>query len=363
MKVEIESLEALDNFIARNHHLAHCAVQSVNCASRSFAGLDVTGTIFMGCIFRPGDEDIIRSGGGLIFPRLPALPFNPYRAELWTPDLLYSGLSSGYEQCTDAVIYRWWRDSVTSRNLESELACTLHDHSMTDALIETMDQLGRRNIIGVMGGHAAVRGSYEYHRAAVLGRTLADEGAVVLTGGGPGAMEAANLGASCTRTMTDMMKDIDELSRVPTWGPDPTEWARSAHVVRTRGGYERTTLGIPTWYYGHEPPNLFATRTAKYFNNALREESLYRLSRGGIVFSPGAAGTVQEIFQSLTDNYYAQSSSAISPMILLGRDYWTKTLPAWPLVQQLAVGRLMGSAIHLVDTVAEVMDALRQTPS
>ena len=34
----------------------------------------------------------------------------------------------------------------------------------------------------------------------------------------------------------------------------------------------RLSLGVPTWFYGHEPPNLFATRIAKFFTNALRED-------------------------------------------------------------------------------------------
>ena len=41
-------------------------------------------------------------------------------------------------------------------------------------------------------------------------------------------------------------------------------------------------LAIPTWLYGHEPANLFAGRIAKYFSNAIREDMILRLARGGI---------------------------------------------------------------------------------
>jgi hypothetical protein len=33
---------------------------------------------------------------------------------------------------------------------------------------------------------------------------------------------------------------------------------------------------IPTWFYGYEPPDVFASAMAKYFSNALREDVLLR---------------------------------------------------------------------------------------
>ena len=109
---------------------------------------------------------------------------------------------------------------------------------------------------------------------------------------------------------------------------------------------------MPTWHYGHEPPNLFATAVAKYFRNALREAILLQVCDAGIVFLPGAGGTVQEVFQDACENYYA-TEDAVAPMVLVGRTYWTQTLPAWPLLQALARGRAMEEHIHLVDTVEE----------
>ena len=68
-----------------------------------------------------------------------------------------------------------------------------------------------------------------------------------------------------------------------------------------KGGH---SIGIPTWFYGHEPPNAFASHIAKYFANATREDGLLARSNAGVVFLPGAAGTVQEIFDNATPNYY-----------------------------------------------------------
>ena len=77
----------------------------------------------------------------------------------------------------------------------------------------------------------------------------------------------------------------------------------------------------------------------------------------GIVFLPGAGGTVQEVFQDACENYYADESS-MAPMVLVGRHHWTEELPAWPLLRSLARGRAMEDQIHLVDTIEEALEAL-----
>ena len=105
-----------------------------------------------------------------------------------------------------------------------------------------------------------------------------------------------------------------------------TAWAESARAVAEAHGEPTDSLGIPTWHYGHEPPNLFATAIAKYFRNAQREAILLELCDAGIVFLPGAGGTVQEVFQDACENFYADESS-VAPMVLVGRRYWTEDLP------------------------------------
>jgi hypothetical protein len=40
-------------------------------------------------------------------------------------------------------------------------------------------------------------------------------------------------------------------------------------------------------------------------------------------------------------------------MILVGVEYWSATLPVWPLLQTLAANRAMATSVHLVDTVDE----------
>jgi predicted Rossmann-fold nucleotide-binding protein len=121
-----------------------------------------------------------------------------------------------------------------------------------------------------------------------------------------------------------------------------------AHVTRSD-----SSLGVPTWFYGHEPPNPFCTRTAKYFRNAIREDVLLHLCRDGIAFLPGSAGTLQEVFQAACENYYS-APEEIAPMVLVGRDHWTRELPAWPLLSALAAGRPIAARLVLVDRADEV---------
>ncbi|WP_405602621.1 hypothetical protein [Streptomyces sp. NBC_01410] len=47
----------------------------------------------------------------------------------------------------------------------------------------------------------------------------------------------------------------------------------------------------------------------------------------------------------------------------MNRVHWTRTLPAWPLLQSLAMGRAMESRIALVDSVDEAPAALMSLTS
>jgi predicted Rossmann-fold nucleotide-binding protein len=202
------------------------------------------------------------------------------------------------------------------------------------------------------GGHGIARTDPAYRSAVLLGRTLTRAGLTVATGGGPGAMEAANLGASLSSyDDAAVTSTLSALAATPSFRPSIADWASTGLAVRRDfpgdGG-----VSIPTWFYGHEPPNVFATSIAKYFSNALREDVLLSRARGGIIYLPGAAGTVQEIFQAVTPNYYGDAATQV-PMILVDINYWTATLPVWPLLQGLAADRPMASSLYLVNTIEE----------
>lgn len=271
-------------------------------------------------------------------------PPGQHRTRLYSADELYDARS--YDQSHDRRAYDWSR---TANGPEDKLARVLHDDGIDTALAAWV---AGRSLVGVMGGHAVERGQPSYADAARLGRLLAEHHTVA-TGGGPGAMEAANLGARLGAAPAGALDDaLAALAAVPSYRPSADAWADAARAVIAAHPDPAESLGVPTWFYGHEPPNLFPTAIAKYFRNALREAILLQICNAGIVFLPGAAGTVQEIFQDACENYYADES-AVATMVLVGRRYWTETLPAWPLLQALAGGRAMESRIHLVDTVDE----------
>ncbi len=209
-----------------------------------------------------------------------------------------------------------------------------------------------------MGGHALRRDEPAYADAARFGHAVGDR-LTVVTGGGPGAMEAANLGAYMSaRPRRSLEAALRQLAKAPEFRPSVDDWLAPAHAVRARYPDGMDSLGIPTWYYGHEPTNVFATTIAKYFRNALRESMLVQICDAGVVFLPGAGGTVQEVFQDACENYYADESS-VAPMVLVGVEYWTETVPAWPLLQSLARGRPMEPHVHLVDSIDEAAALVR----
>ncbi|MGJ3189516.1 LOG family protein [Paenarthrobacter sp. FR1] len=326
--------------------------------SRELKALDAQGAIFLGCTFDDGVEESLRRRGALLFPTLHGIPFNPYRGSLYTAAELYPDITSTeYESTLDAQVYQWSILPGQRGNLDATLAAALHDHAIGDALDELLDHgaLAGTKIVGVMGGHAAQRGTREFADAARLGRLLARSGFAVATGGGPGAMEAANMGAYLSGLPdAGSAAALEALAAVPGFRPSVTAWARQAAAVVESHPEGTPTLGIPTWFYGHEPPNLFATHIAKYFANATREAILLELCKGGIVFLPGAAGTVQEIFQDACENYYG-APETITPMVLVGREHWERTFPAWPMLQSLAAGKPMADRIFLVDSVEEAL--------
>ncbi|AJF67537.1 LOG family protein [Streptomyces vietnamensis] len=357
---EIHTLAEFDAALARPGSLAGQRIQSVDLTGRTFALLTAATAeaVFLGCPMEPEAAAKVRADGALVFPPVPELPFDPYRARLYTPEELFAGIAeTGYESTPDFLAYAWFGRTRADGDILSSILRSLHDDAVSDALDEHLDGAP---VVGVMGGHAMGRGTEAYAGAARLGMSLARAGLTVATGGGPGAMEAANLGAYLARFDDDALAGaLDLLSEAPSFTPSVTDWARAAFAVRAMWPDGGDSVGIPTWFYGHEPPNPFAGHIAKYFANATREDGLLARSTAGIVFLPGAAGTVQEIFDNATPNYYG-SRGAPTPMILVNRAHWTTHLPAWPLLETLAAGRPMATRIALVDSIDEAPEALKR---
>jgi predicted Rossmann-fold nucleotide-binding protein len=268
-------------------------------------------TTVLGCALAVGDADRLAALGVAVFPTLPDLPFAVYRAELYSWDELITPIpTSG--STLDAHLGAWFTASSTSAH--DAVIRAVHDATIDAAVARFVE--GRR-VAGVMGGHALERQAPLYRRVAELGRALTRAGFSVATGGGPGVMEAANLGAWIAPFADDA---LEAAMGALTTG------ASGAVEVRSRWSGGGESLGVPTWVYVDEPTSAFATHIAKYFTNSIREDGLLAIARSGVVYAPGGAGTQQEIF---TDT--AQNSLTLykvrSPMIFFGRQFFEQDHP------------------------------------
>lgn len=364
--IEIESLDALREVLARDTSLAGLRWQGLalgDVEATLMQRKDFSGLVVLGGEVSMTLEHHLRVGGAIIFPAAPDAPVRPYRGTLYTAEELYEGVSEhGYEHTPDAMSYAWAEDACLRHDAYVTVLRAIHDDAMSDALAA---HTRNRPVVGVMGGHALARGTDAFAQAAQLGHALANAGCVVATGGGPGAMEAANLGAWAP-TQAILTQALEAIAAVPNFAEDIGAWALAALEITRAYPQDRDddsvrSLAIPTWFYGHEPPNVFGDHIAKFFSNAVREDLLLEHSTAGLVVLPGAAGTTQEIFQMSTRMYY-EKDGPLPPMILVGKEHWNEKLPVWPLLQALGAGRPMGQALHLVDSIDEVPDLIAATP-
>ena len=168
-------------------------------------------------------------------------------------------------------------------------------------------------------GSARIPGdSPEYERARQVGRAIGEAGFAVITGGAPGAMEAANRGAQDAGVLSVGLNI--EL---------PHEQAINPYV----------DLGIEFHY--------FFTRKLMFV----------RYSEAFVVF-PGGFGTFDELFEALT---LIQTGKAVDhPVILEGPEFWSGLID-WIASHPLAEGMLtredLGQA-EVADGVEDVMSRL-----
>lgn len=283
---------------------------------------------------------------------------------LYSPEELYEGFiperPESYENCYDGRVYRHYLKKGKFRtDFKETLARTLHDHSISDCLQDYLSQHDEHKLIGVMGGHNLSRLDQAYIQVVKLSKRLAEAGYLMITGGGPGAMEATHLGAwMAGRSEEDLQEALSIMSVAPLY--TDKLWLSTAWEVHNRFpnlGYE--SLGVPTWLYGHEPSTPLATHIAKYFDNSIREDGILTISKGGIIYTPGSAGTLQEIFQEAVQNHYLTFGYA-SPMIFMGKDFWTKEIPIWPLMMDLVEkGKYKNLILCLTDEAADVERVLQ----
>ncbi len=271
---------------------------------------------------------------------LESVPFCVNQQRLYTGKSLYKGYNperpESFDKSYDLKVYHYFIDhgKQAKEPLEA-FARSIHDFHIMKQMQLLLKRYPRTRVAGVMGGNAMLRTDESYLDVVRLSKRLTEEGFLMCSGGGSGAMEATNLGGMLAgRSEAEMLDAVAILRTAPSMH-DAEYFVRSFEVLnkypRLRGYY---SLSIPTWLYGHEPTNPFASHIAKLFDNSIREDTLLTIAYGGIIYSPGSAGTIQEIFQDALQNQY-NTLGVNSPMVFLNKKYWTEKVPIYSTLERL----------------------------
>lgn len=304
---------------------------------------------------------------------------------LYAPSTLYEGydaadeLSLGHTLDFRAYLGATIQGRRTPRSAGVASARALHDSAVTTQLAIA---LRTARPVAVMGGHKMARSSESYRAVADLSMRLSTAGYLMLSGGGPGAMEATHLGArlSGVGTADGLSEALEVMRRDPSLDTFPLAnaselivggnfslealkkveaWLRPAFEVSAlTANHPGESIGIPTWLYGHEPSTPLATRLAKYYDNSIREDGLLAVATSGIIYTPGRAGTLQEIFQDAAQNYYPAEGAPVSPMVFLDIDeVWSCQFPVLRILRSL-FGEKTEDFIYLVKTAEEAAEVI-----
>lgn len=158
-----------------------------------------------------------------------------------------------------------------------------------------------------------------YQLAHKIGSLLAEEGISVMTGGGPGIMEAANRGA------------------------------------KEAGG---RTLGCNIILPHEQIPNPYLDKWIDFHYFFVRKVMLVKYSFGFIIF-PGGFGTLDEIFETATLRQTGKVQNF--PIILMGVDYWKplQTLFNESLIKHKTIDAKDASQLFLTDSPEEALQCLK----
>jgi len=337
--IEVETQEYLSEIFKKEKTITKYAFQNLD--FHAFGHI-LDRKIFKDCLFLgcelPDHFVCVIYTSNYILPKL-EMPYNSYVNKLYTKEILYNNYEVGkpetYKLTLDSNVYTHYINTgKEASDIKETLARRLHDHAITDALYDFLDLYENDKKVAIMGGHSLSRADKGFTTVAKISKTLTEKGYLMLSGGGPGAMEATHVGAwFAGRLEEELLDAISILSQAPSY-KDKLWLDKSFEVLAKYPETNYESVGIPTWLYGHEPPTPFASKIAKYFANSVREDGLLALAKGGIIFTPGSAGTIQEIFQDATQNHYL-SFDVASPMIFMDTLYWTVKYPIYPLLQKL----------------------------
>jgi uncharacterized protein (TIGR00730 family) len=174
--------------------------------------------------------------------------------------------------------------------------------------IEQLGDIGPA--VSIFGSARAQPDCWEYRSARALGRRLAEAGVAVVTGGGPGIMEAGNRGAR-----------------------------------EAQGRSVGLNITLPREQLAN--PYVDIDIAFRYFFT--RKFMLMRYAMGFAIY-PGGFGTVDELFELLT--LIQTRKLAPCPIVLVGEEYWSG-LYNW-LASRVAPAHYVDAAdLHLLEVVAD----------
>ena len=170
--------------------------------------------------------------------------------------------------------------------------------------------------ISVFGSARSTPDAPDYEQGVVAGRRLVEEGFAVITGGGPGVMEAANKGAQ-------------EAGGVSV--------GLGIELPFEQGVNEYVNLGINFRYF------------------FVRKTMFVKYAQGFIVL-PGGFGTMDELFESLT---LVQTRTITRfPIVLVGHAYWDG-LVHWLRESVVADGKAAHTDLDLFHVTDEIEEAVQ----
>jgi predicted Rossmann-fold nucleotide-binding protein len=284
-------------------------------------------------------------------------PYDERPARLYTRDDLMQGWHPGgdHTMTLDGRIYDYVKaHGGRAPDVDEGLAQRTHDHFIDVALAHFLMRT-RRPVVGVMGGSSIVAADPNYRRVVQLTASLTERGYLVVGGGGLGIMEAANLGAYLAhRAQAERDGAVDALAAAGPWADDPAGYMGVADAIRERFAPGAVSLAIPTWVTAGEPISQFASHIAKYFSNSIREDGLLAVATAGIVFAPGGAGTMQEIFQDAAQNAYHVFGR--SPMVFLDSRHYGEETGLYPALERQAARLGFADLLSIGDEPEEILD-------
>jgi uncharacterized protein (TIGR00730 family) len=180
--------------------------------------------------------------------------------------------------------------------------------------IETLHNLGPA--VSIFGSSRLGEDSPYYEAARTVARTLSEAGLAVMTGGGPGIMEAANRGAFA--------------GKAPSVG-----------------------LNIALPHEQAANPHQDLSLSFRYF--FVRKFMFVRYALGYVIF-PGGFGTLDELFEALT--LIQTERIRRFPVVLFGTGYW-QGLADWMRARMLAEGCISPQDLGLFRTTDSPEEAAR----